>query len=106
MPQFREIAEGRVKQGAGEDIVYTLTTTNWGSDPSSPAVTVYDVTTVPGTLTDVTTTVCTGSASATGDVITLPAIGSLTTGKNYLVHIAFTSGGSDFVAKAIIEAET
>jgi hypothetical protein len=103
MSNIREIKEGLQYQGADETIVYTLTTTPWGTSPSSTAAKIYSV--VGDTLTDVTTTNMTGSASATGDVITLPAIKALVAGTTYRVEIAFTCSGNVFEAFAELKAE-
>lgn len=91
----RDITNGRQDQGSGETVVYTLTTTNWGSNPSSSSVTVYDLTSGSA---DVTSTVTSGSSSESGDVITLPAISSLTAEHIYRVDVEFVSGSSTFVA--------
>ena len=103
MATSREIAEGIQVQGSDEEIVYTLTTTNWGSSPSSPAVAVFSV--VGDTYTDVTTSVVTGSASALNDVITLPKISGLTAGTDYRVEVQFTISGNVFEAYAKIVCE-
>ena len=84
---IREIAEGRQVQGEDEIITYTLTTTNWASDPTSSSMVVKD-----SNGTDVTATVATGSTSEAGDVITLKAIGSLVAGESYRVEVQFTVG--------------
>ena len=79
----REIKESPMVQGVDEIIAYTLTTTPWGSDPSSTAVVVWDVT--ENARTDVTSTVMpTNSPSESGDVITLSALKLLTATKRYL----------------------
>ncbi len=102
---IREIAEGPQPQGVDEIIVYTLTTTPWGSSPSASAVVVFDVT--DGARSDVTSTVMpTGSPSEAGDIITLPALKLLTAGKQYRVEILFTAGGNVFEAFGIVNAET
>lgn len=54
----------------------------------------YDVT-VPGTETDVTSTVASGSNSVNGDVITTKKIGSLTLGHDYRADVAFTDSGGN-----------
>jgi hypothetical protein len=99
----REVIEGKQVQGVDETIVYTLTTTPWGSTPTSLAVTAYDVTYPQRT--DVGTTVLTGSASATGDVITLPALHALTAGHQYRIEIKFTCSGNIFEAYLLVDAE-
>lgn len=85
----RRVQEGKQAQGSGESLIYTLTTTPWGSAPTGVAVDVYDVTT-PSTREDVTDDVLTGTSSVAGDIITLPALHSLEDGHRYEVRIAFT----------------
>jgi len=99
----REIIEGTQVQGSDESIVYTLTTTPWGSSPSSESAKIYSV--VGDTITDVTSTNMTGSASAANDVITLPAIHSLAAGTLYRVEVKFTCSGNVFEAYAYIKGE-
>lgn len=90
MATWREVVEGILYQGVDEEISYTLTTTNWGSDPSSISVVVKE-----RDGTDVTTTVMpTNSPSVAGDVITLSPLKSLTKGKEYRVDVQFTAGGN------------
>jgi hypothetical protein len=85
----RQIIESPLYQGEDERIPYTLTTTPWGSSPTSPAVVVK----LESDLSDVTATVIpSGSASVAGDVITLPIIRNLTTGVRYRLEIQFTIG--------------
>lgn len=99
----REIIEGVQLQGEDESIVYTLTTTPWGSSPSSESAKIYSI--VGDTITDTTTTNMTGSASAANDVITLPAIHSLSAGTLYRVEVKFTCSGNTFEAYAFILGE-
>jgi len=103
MSNIREIKEGLQYIGEDETIVYTLTTTPWGSDPSSPVAKIYEV--VGDTLTDRTTALMTGSAAAVNDVITLPAIHSCTAGTDYRVEVTFTISGNTFEAFAELKAE-
>lgn len=84
----REFSEGLQVMGEDEAITFTLTTTNWGSSPTSPSMVVK---TSEGA--DVTATVTSGSASVSGDVITLPKISGLTAGTLYRVEVKFTTGG-------------
>lgn len=105
---IREIKEGLQYQGADESLVYTLTTTPWGSSPVSPTVVVWSL--KPNGAdndrdADVTSTVMSGSPSVNGDVITLPPLASLTAGKKYRVEIKFTCSGNTFEAYAIVKAE-
>ena len=101
----RETQETDIKQGEDESLVYTITTTPWGSSPTGIAVKGYEIA-QNGQRTDVTSTIMpTGSASAAGDVITLPAITALTAGKNYRIEVKFTSGSNTFEPYFMIEAE-
>ena len=83
----REVLEGKQYQGVDESIAYTLDVSAVGSSPSSVSVVVKDVTN--GTV--VTSTVMpTGSASVSGNVITLPALKLLTAGVLYRVEVKYT----------------
>lgn len=87
----RAIIEDVQKQGVDEEIVYTITTTPWGSSPTSPSAVVKDL----SDDSDVTSTVMpAGSASAAGDVITLPVLKALTDGSRYRVEIKFSVSGN------------
>jgi len=97
-----EVVEGLQYQGENEAVTYSLTTTNWGSDPTGVTVTVEDLS---NNEKNVTATVASGSTSVSGDVITLPEIASLTRGHRYRVRVAFTVSGNDLEAKAIVECE-
>lgn len=89
---IREVTEGVQVQGVNEEIAYQLTTTPWGGSPSSISVAVFSGL---AHLNDVTTLVMpAGTASATGDVITLPVLKDLSRGELYRVRVTFTSGGS------------
>lgn len=103
MSNLREIKEGLQYQGADETVVYTLTTTPWGSDPDTVSAKIYSV--VGDTITDTSSTNMTGSATATGDVITLPAIKALVAGTYYRVEVKFTCSGNIFEAFAELQAE-
>lgn len=92
---------GDVAQGVDEQIAYSVTVTAWGSTPTSVAVA---VTKSDGT--DVTTTVTSGTASVTGDIITLPVIKSLTAGEVYRVEVKFTVSGNILECYFRIAAET
>lgn len=99
----REVKEGKLIQGADEKIAYQLTTTPWGSTPTSIIVKAWDIT--DGGRTDVTATVLSGTASVTGDVITCPVLQLLTAGNWYRLEIQFVAGGDTWEAYAIIQAE-
>lgn len=98
----RMVSEGRRYQGEDEQIAYTVTTTNWGSDPSSVTVKAYDES---NAMTDVTSTVLSGDASATDDVITCPVLKSLTAGHRYRVEVKFTCSGNVFECYFVVEGE-
>lgn len=93
-----------MEQGVDEEIVYSVTTTQWGSTPTSISCKVYDIT--DGGRNDVTTTVMpTNSPSATGDVISLSILKLLTADKQYRVEVKFTSSGNVFEPYCIINAK-
>ena len=104
MAVIREVKEGIQPQGVDEKIAYKITTTPWASSPTSIVVKAYDIT-VDGTRTDVTATVLSGSASVTGDVITLPLLQALTYGKTYRVEVQFTVTGNVFEPFFLVKAE-
>jgi len=87
----REVREGVQFQGEDEQVVYTITTTPWGTAPSAVAVVVKDET---AAFADVTASVTSGSASVSGDVITTPKIQGLSAGRTYRVEVKFTSGAN------------
>lgn len=102
----REIREGKQPQGIDESIVYTLTTTPWGSSPGTLSVKVYLIDQITGARSDVTTTVMpAGSISAVGDVISLPALTALSVGEIYRIEVKFTCSGNIFEAYAYIYGE-
>ena len=103
MSNIREIKEGLQYIGEDETIVYTLTTTPWGSDPGAASAKIFEIS--GDALTDVSTSCMTGSVSTAGDVITLPAISGCTAGTDYRVEILFTCSGNTFEAFAELKAE-
>jgi len=103
MTEAREAVEGMRYQGKDESIPYSITTTPWGSSPASISVTAWDVSA--GAYTDVTATVIPGSASAVGDVITLPNLLSLTQGHKYRIEVKFTCSGKIFECYFYVWAE-
>ena len=103
MPVSREVKEGVQLQGKDEIIAYELTTTPWGSSPTSVVVTLWDVTAA--TWTDVSATMLSGAASVNGDVITTPLVTGLTAGNIYRLEVKFTTGGNTLEAYAVIQAE-
>ena len=104
MPITREVKEGRQPQGTEEIVVYTLTTTPWGSTPTSTSAKVFDVT--KGKRDDVTSVVMpTGSTSVSGDVITLPALKLLKPGRSYRVEVKFTVSGNALEAFFYVDCD-
>ena len=103
MSNIREIREGLQYIGEDEEIVYTLTTTPWGSDPGVATAKIYEL--VGDALSDVSTTCMSGSLSTSGDVITLPEISGCTAGTDYRVEILFVCSGNTFEAFAELKAE-
>lgn len=88
-----EIAEGLQEQSADEEQIYTITTTNVVSSPTSSSAVAIDETT--GEI--VTTTVFpTNSPSEDGDVITLSPLKSLTKGHTYRIEVKWTVGSNIF----------
>ena len=98
----REFIQGRQVQGEDERIAYRVSTTPWGSAPTSVVVVVKDVR---ASYADVTATNMTGSPSVVGDLITLPILHSLIAGKTYRIEVKFTSGGNVFEAYGHVQAE-
>ena len=96
----REFKESPMSQGEEEQIAYQLTSTPWGSTPTSIVVKIYDA-----GGTDKSTTCLSGTASATGDIITLPVCKSLTAGNRYKLQVKFTSGGNVYEAFGYVDAE-
>lgn len=98
----REVKEDGLKQGQNEEIVYSITTTPWGSDPSSVVVTAYDRT---EEYEDVSATVLSGDPSVSGDVITTPTVKSLTRGHVYHIAVRFTVGSDVMECFFTLQAE-
>jgi len=94
--EIREIKQGLQEQGADEQIEYTLTTTPWGTSPTSTSATIWSHDPTTDVYTNVTATNMSGSTSVSGDVITLPIVKSLVAGTLYRVEVQFTSGNSIF----------
>lgn len=97
----RRIIESPLMQGEDERIVYSLTTTPWGSSPLTVSVVLK---TYPG-LVDVSSTNLSGSVVVAGDVITSPIVHSLAAGSSYRLEYKFTVTGNVLEAYAIIRGE-
>ncbi len=88
-----EVIEGIQAQSADEEIIYSVTTTNWGSDPSNVSVVAYEE----GNPEPVTDTVFpVNSPVIVEDTITLSPLKALTAGKAYRIEVKFTSGSNVF----------
>ena len=93
---------GTVTQGEDEQLVYSVTTTNWGSSPTSVSVVAKDVSSANA---DVSSTVLSGDATVAGDVISSPTVKSLTAGNRYRIEVKFTSEGNVLEGYFLIDAE-
>lgn len=81
------LVESPIYQGAGATVPYTVTFP-WATTAASPVATVYM------NEADVTSTVMpSGSATASGNTITLKPLTALTGGETYIVAIAATIDG-------------
>lgn len=88
-----EVEQGLLQQSADEILVYTITTTNTVSDPTSPACVAIDETTGE----TVTSTVFpSNTATASGDVITTDYLKLLTKGHIYRIEVKFVVGSATY----------
>lgn len=102
---IREIKEGINYQGSNESISYTLTIpTTWGTAPTSPVANIY-TDNRDGTYADVTSTNMSGTATVSGQVITLPLIQALTIDQMYRVDVKWQESGGTLSAYAFIMGE-
>ena len=95
MPNIREWKESPFYQGEDETVAYTLTVpTSWGTATlTSITCTLYED--PDGANTDVSSTKLSGSASASGQVITTKALTGLTAGTKYRLDTKFTTSESN-----------
>ncbi len=98
----RQTIERGLVQGEDEQVIFSITTTPWGSDPASVTVVAKDV---DDDYADVSATVLFGSPSVSGDVITLPTLKSLTAGKQYRIEVKFTVSSNVLEAFFFIKAQ-
>lgn len=101
---IREVVEGRQPMGEDETIIFTITTTNWASDPTSTSAKIF-LANADGTFTDQTATLMSGSTSVAGDIITLPAVAGLAAGANYRIEVLFTVSGNTFEPYVLVGGE-
>lgn len=90
------------EQGQDESKTYEITILPAGSAPSSVVVTAYDVA-EDGTVTDVSSTVLSGTPVTVEDVITTPAVIDLTADHLYRIEIKFSSGGNVYEPFLLIQ---
>jgi len=91
--EILEVTEGVRYQLTGTTKIYTITTTNVISNPTSPTATAYDE----SVNADVTSTIMpSGSNSVTGDVITLKPVTALTADHSYRVVVRWVVGSQTF----------
>jgi len=82
-----DVVESTLYQSADEALAYSITTTNWASSPTSPAVVAVDETTGE----DVTTTVFpVNSPSVAADTIKLSLLKNLVEEHRYRIEVKFT----------------
>lgn len=93
----REVKESPFEQGVDETIAYKITVpTSWGTATlSSLSSKLYQD--PDGVNTDVTATKMTGTTTASGQVITTPAISGLADGEVYRLETKFTSSEGDIL---------
>ena len=101
----RRVVQGQQLQGVAEKIAYTLTTTPWGGTPANVVVAAFDITRADQYETVTATVFPTGSASVSGDVITLPLLQALTRRHLYRVEVLWTNSGNTFEAYFEVLAE-
>jgi len=99
----REVVEGRQPQGVNERVAYAITTTPWGSSPSSATFKLYDITA--DAWEDVTTAKTSGTVATVGSVITSPLVISLATAHLYRAVFQFVTSGNTFEAWLEIQGE-
>jgi hypothetical protein len=96
----REVKESPFGQGKDESKAYALTTTPWGSSPTSVTVKIYN-----SAGTDMSSTNLSGSVSVSGDVITTPLVTALTAGERYRLEFKFTCSSNIFEAYVYVIGE-
>ena len=100
----RTFTEAQYTQGVDEVVAYgPVTTTSWGSNPTSPTLKVQEW--VGNVWVDQSSTMTSGSCSVVGDVVSLPSIKSLVEGHAYKVILEFTIGASTLSADFVLSAE-
>lgn len=98
----RQVKESPLHQGEDERIAYDLTTTPWGSTPTSVVVVLKNMS---AGGTDISGTNLSGAAGTVGDIITTPLVISLTAGVNYRLEIQFVVDGNTLETYLEIEGQ-
>lgn len=80
---------GHFYQGKDESLSYQFSTTDWGGSPTGIACSAFDITN--GAYTDVSSTVLSNLAYASGDDVVTKYVGSLTEGHTYRIETLFTT---------------
>lgn len=105
--------EGRWPQGRNEELSYRVDTEPWGGSPTSPVVTLWDVTDgvaednwyQTGTITDVSATNLAGSPAVDGDYLDTSLVFGLTPGRLYRLEVRWMKTGTSNVFEAYGEIE-
>lgn len=84
---------GPIYQGESEEVVYGLDITEWGSTPTDTSAYLFD-----DDNDDVTSAHLFGTTSVDGNVITLPTLKLLKSGRKYRLEVRFTTGGQKLTA--------
>lgn len=100
--------EGRWPQGRNEQLSYRVDTEPWGGSPTSPVVTLWDVTAGVaednwyqiGTITDVSATNLAGAAVVSGNYVDTPVVYGLTPGHLYRLEVRWTKISTSNVFEA------
>jgi len=92
MSNIREVIQGTMFQGADEALIYTITTTPWGSTPTSISAAAFDEY---ADLAVTATVFPTNTPTATGDVISLSPLKALTVNHSYRIEVKFTDSGAN-----------
>lgn len=94
-----QFVEGAVTQRPADSIAYTVNTALYGGSPTSPAVTIHDITTgadAAGTNVSDTKLRSGESPSVSGDVITTPHVEGIEGGRRYRLTVQFTCAGQTY----------
>jgi hypothetical protein len=102
MTYIREMPGSPYPIGIDEEVQFSINFANWGGDPSSPSTKLYDI---HDEFTDVSSTMLSGSASESGDIVTTPTIKLLEENVSYMMITQVTISGQKMSCYGILEAE-